>query len=92
MIYKLISTNRFKKSLKLAIKRNLDITLLNSIIDTLRQNIPLEAKYKDHNLIGSYSEFRECHIQPNWLLVYLKNNNTLTLTLIDTGSHSDIFK
>ncbi|WP_338010457.1 type II toxin-antitoxin system YafQ family toxin [Bifidobacterium gallicum] len=49
-------------------------------------------KYHDHNLSGNLSTFRECHIKPDWLLVYLIENDILTLTLVDTGSHSDIFK
>ena len=55
------------------------------------KNIPLEEKYRDHELKGKYQGFRECHIQPDWLLIYLKENDVLTLTLVDTGSHADLF-
>ncbi len=73
-------------------KRGLDISLLDDVVDKLRQGIPLEEKYKDHGLSGNYEGFRECHIKPDWLLIYLIENDILTLTLVDTGSHSDLFK
>ena len=92
MIYKLALTNKFKKSLRLAQKRGLDISKLELVVDTLLQGIPLEAKYRDHELKGMYSGFRECHIQPDWLLIYLKEEDVVTLTLVDTGSHADLFK
>ena len=86
----LILTNRFKKSLKQAHKRGLNIDLLDEVVEKLLDNIPLEPKYRDHQLKGDYAEFRECHIQPDWLLIYLKEMDKLTLTLVDTGSHSDL--
>lgn len=55
------------------------------------QGIPLEAKYRDHESQGKYKGFRECHIQPDWLLIYLANDDVLELTLVDTGAHSDLF-
>ena len=73
-------------------KRGLDLSLLNNVVDTLRQGKQLEAKYRDHELSGKFKGFRECHIKPDWLLVYLIENDILTLTLVDTGTHSDIFK
>ena len=60
--------------------------------DILRQGKTLEEKYHDHSLSGYYTGFREWHIKPDWLLIYLIENNILTLTLFDTGSHSDLFK
>ena len=87
----LILTGRFKKSLKLAKKRGLDLTLLDKVITMLQNDIPLEEKYCDHELKGKYHGFRECHIQPDWLLIYLKENDVLTLTLVDTGTHADLF-
>ena len=65
MQYELILTGKFKKSLKLARKRGLDITLLENIVSMLQNNIPLAEKYRDHELKGKYLEFRECHIQPD---------------------------
>ena len=73
-------------------KRGLDLSLLDGVVDLLRRGIPLEEKYRDHELIGSFKGFRECHIKPDWLLIYLIENDILTLTLVDTGTHSDIFK
>ncbi|EFA23843.1 type II toxin-antitoxin system YafQ family toxin [Bifidobacterium gallicum] len=92
MMYKVKFTATFKKSYKLMKKRGLDISLLDDVIDQLRQGKQLDKKYHDHNLSGNLSTFRECHIKPDWLLVYLIENDILTLTLVDTGSHSDIFK
>ena len=72
------------------IKRGLDINLLDVVIDTLRKGEKLNEKYKDHALTGNYAGFRECHIKPDWLLIYLIEDGVLTLTCIDTGSHSDL--
>lgn len=91
MSYQLILTNKFKKGLKLAKRRGLDITLLETLVEKLLHGIPLDEKNKDHELKGKFKGFRECHIQPDWLLVYLVENEVLTLTLIDTGTHADLF-
>ena len=91
MQYELILTGKFKKSLKLAKKRGLDLKLLDKVITMLQNDIPLEENYRDHELKGKYQGFRECHIQPDWLLIYLKENDVLTLTLVDTGTHADLF-
>ncbi len=73
-------------------KRGLDISLLDEVVDLLRQGRQLEERYRDHGLTGDLAGFRECHIKPDWLLIYLIENDILTLTLIDTGSHSDLFR
>ncbi len=73
-------------------KRGLDISLLDEVVDLLRQGKQLEERYHDHGLTGDLAGFRECHIKPDWLLIYLIENDILTLTLIDTGSHPDLFK
>ncbi len=91
MTYELILTGKFKKSLKLARKRGLDLSLLENIVTMLQSNIPLEEKHRDHELKGRYQGFREWHIQPDWLLIYLKEDQVLTLTLVDTGTHADLF-
>lgn len=91
MKYRLVLTGKFKKSLKLAKKRGLDISLMETVVDTLLQGLPLDEKYRDHELKGKYKGFRECHIQPDWLLIYLQENDVLTLTLVDTGTHVDLF-
>lgn len=90
-MYKLKTTAKFKRGLKLAKKRSLDLSLLNTIINKLQQGIPLDEKYRDHALKGELKGFRECHIQPDWLLLYMIENDILTLTLIDTGTHADLF-
>lgn len=90
MSYKLVLTNKFKRGLKLAKKRGLDITLLEALVEKLIHGIPLEEKNKDHELKGKFKGFRECHIQPDWLLIYLIEDEVLTLTLVDTGSHADL--
>ena len=90
-MYQVKFTTAFKKSYKLMQKRGLNMTDLDTVIDTLRQGKKLDDRYRDHSLTGNYIGFRECHIKPDWLLIYLIENDILTLTLVDTGSHSDLF-
>ena len=92
MKYDLVLTGKFKKGLKLAKKRELNIKLLEDIVGKLQNGIPLEEKHRDHELKGKFKGFRECHIQPDWLLMYLIEDDVLVLTLVDTGTHSDMFK
>lgn len=92
MTYELVLSTRFKKSLKVARKRGLNLALLENVVTMLQNNIPLDEKYRDHELKGKYQGFRECHIQPDWLLIYLKEQDVLTLTLVDTGTHADLFR
>lgn len=91
VVYEVIWTTRFKKSFKLAKKRGRPIQELKDIVEKLRRDIPLEARCRDHELSGVFRGTRELHIRPDWLLLYRKNQNTLTLTLIDTGTHADLF-
>lgn len=91
-MYQVKFTTAYKKAYKLMKKRGLDISLLDEVVDLLRQGRQLEERYRDHGLTGDLAGFRECHIKPDWLLIYLIENDILTLTLIDTGSHSDLFK
>lgn len=91
MKYELALTGKFKKNLKLAKKRGLSVPLLDSIVEKLLHGISLEDKYRDHALSGNYKGYRECHIQPDWLLIYLIEDDILTLTLVDTGTHADLF-
>jgi len=92
MKYKIKSTARYKKNYKAAQKRGLDVSLLNDVINKLANGDTLEAKYKDHALNGNYSDFRECHIKPDWLLVYMLEKDILILTLVGTGKHNEVFK
>ena len=73
-MYDVVASSRFKKDLKLAIKRGLDISLLDEVVTTLQKGESLPAKNKDHALTGNYTGCRECHIQPDWLLIYTKQN------------------
>ena len=88
---KIRPSNRFKRDLKLIAKRGLDLSLLEDIVNKLASRQLLEQKNKDHALTGEYSGFRECHIQPDWLLVYRIEEDELFLFLSRTGSHSDLF-
>lgn len=86
-----VITTQFKKDYKLAIKRNLKIGLLEDIIAALAMGEVLPEKNKDHVLNGDWIGHRECHILPDWLLVYRVENDVLVLTLARTGTHSDLF-
>ena len=81
----------FKKDYKLAIKRNLNIDLLDDIIRALSRGEILPEKNRDHELSGDWAGYRECHIQPDWLLIYRIEDDILVLTLARTGTHSDLF-
>ena len=81
----------FKKDFKRIKKRGYDISRLETIVELLANEVPLPEQFKDHNLSGNYNGFRECHIAPDWLLIYQVNNNELVLVLSRTGSHSDLF-
>jgi mRNA interferase YafQ len=83
-------TTTYKKSYKLMKKRGLDLSLLDEVIEMLRLGMVLPEKYRDHELKGKFAGFRECHIRPDWLLIYLIENDILTLTLVDTGTHADL--
>lgn len=87
----LVMTTQFRKDLKRINKRGKDLSLLKDVLQTLREEQALEEKYHDHALTGNYIGFRECHIQPDWLLVYAINKEELILTASRTGSHSDLF-
>ena len=87
----IVSSNQFKRDLKLAQKRGFDIGKLRTVVNTLANEQPLAEKYKDHSLTGNYSNFRECHIEPDWLLVYRIDKEDIELFLFRTGTHSDLF-
>jgi mRNA interferase YafQ len=87
----IVPSNRFKKDLKTAIKRGYRIDLLETVVELLATGRALPEKYKDHVLSGEYGGFRECHITPDWLLVYQIRENELILFLSRTGTHSDLF-
>ncbi len=84
-------TTQFKKDYKAAVKRGYGMELLEEIISKLANGEALAEKHRDHSLTGNWSGFRECHILPDWLLIYKVENDVLVLTLTRTGTHSDLF-
>lgn len=84
-------TSQFKRDYKLAMKRGLEISLLEEVVAHLALGESLPDKNRDHPLTGNWSGHRECHIQPDWLLIYRIEDDVLVLTLARTGSHSDLF-
>lgn len=84
--------NHFKKDIKRIKKRGLPLKELYAVIELLAQDTPLAVKYRDHALTGNFSGLRECHIRPDWLLIYRLHENKLILTLCRTGTHADLFQ
>ncbi|MGN0642197.1 MAG: type II toxin-antitoxin system YafQ family toxin [Huintestinicola sp.] len=92
MKYDIEVTSRFKKEYKKACKQGLDTELLRNIVTLLANGERLPNENKDHLLSGDWRGYRECHFQPDWLLIYKVHNDVLVLTLARTGTHSDLFK
>lgn len=90
--YELEYGGKFLKDLKLAKRRGLNLKDLTDVIDMLQEGKILPSKYRDHLLTGNYKGFRECHINPDWLLIYKKKEAIKVVSLYRTGSHSDLFK
>lgn len=89
--YQIRWTNQYKKDVKLAKKRNYNISELLEVVKKLSFGLPLEEKYKDHALEGNWKNHRELHIRPDWLLIYQIKDDILILELSRTGTHSDLF-
>ena len=89
--YEIKFTSAMKKDMKKVVKRHYDLTLFAEIVEKIANGIPLEEKYKDHELEGNWAGHRECHIMPDWLLIYQIKNDVLVLELSRTGTHSDLF-
>ena len=87
----LVTTGHFRKDYKRMKKRGYDMRSLEAVIDLLLDDQPLDARYRDHGLIGDHIGFRECHILPDWLLIYVKDKERLVLTASRTGTHADLF-
>ena len=87
----IVFTSQYKRDLKLALRRNLPEEKMNEVIKLLATDQPLPAANKDHALRGKFQGFRECHILPDWLLMYRKDNDLLQLVLMRTGTHADLF-
>ncbi len=88
---KIVFTKKFCKDLKRLEKRGYNLKLLKNVLQSLAKEQTLDRKYNDHALVGNYIGFRECHITPDWLLIYMINQEELILTASRTGSHSDLF-
>jgi len=91
MKYSIRYTTQFKKSIKKSIKKGLDVSLLWDAVEILTKNGKLPAKYKPHKLSGNYANCWECHIKPDWLLIWEQNDDCLTLLFLNTGTHSELF-
>ncbi len=91
-MFRLITTNTFEKNVVRCAKRGWDLDLLQRAIEQLVNDGLLPPNYKPHILSGKYNGYWECHVKPDWLLIWIKNNIRKTITLIGTGSHSDLFK
>ncbi len=90
-MYNIEYTGRFKKDYKLAVKRGRKETQIQYVISLIANGTQLSSTYKPHKLTGEYKDCWECHIQPDWLLIWRINVNSNTLILIRTGTHSDLF-
>ena len=91
MRYEVRFTNRFKRDLKLAKKQGKDLDKLYDVIEQLANGETLDEKYRDHDLKGEYEGSRECHSEPDWLLIYEIQDDTLILMMYRLGSHSELF-
>ena len=91
MKYAIVLTKQYLRDVKLAKKRKLDINKLNKVVQLLAEDTPLPPRHKDHALSGNYQGYRECHITPDWLLIYTKDTALHILSLVRNGSHSDLF-
>lgn len=89
--YELEYGNKFLKDLKLAKRRGLNLNDLKTVTDMLQEGKRLPTQYHDHTLTGNYKGFRECHINPDWLLIYKKKETVKIISLYRTGTHSDLF-
>lgn len=87
----IVPTSQFKKDFKRIKKRGYDLSELKEVLDKLANREELEQRNRDHALSGNYAGFRECHIKPDWLLVYAIDDDKLILTASRTGSHSNLF-
>ena len=90
-MYSINYTGQFKRSLKKCVKRGLDLKVFTDTLDILQQTGTLPPEYRSHKLSGKYADCWECHMQPDWLLVWKQNDTVLELLLVDTGAHSDLF-
>ena len=92
MKYRIERTTQFKKDFKLAEKQGMDMAKLADVVRILADGEMLPGEYLDHELQGKYKGYRECHIEPDWLLIYKLTERVLVLSLVRTGSHSRLLR
>ena len=90
-MYKIQVSSRFKRQLKKLLSKGKDASKINQVVEKLQNGEELEPKFRDHKLKGSKKGLRECHVEPDWLLIYKIEDEKLMLMLVETGSHSDLF-
>ncbi|MDR0231810.1 MAG: type II toxin-antitoxin system YafQ family toxin [Dysgonamonadaceae bacterium] len=90
-MYNIRYTNKFKKDVRRCQRRGRDLNLLRNTVDLLARTGTLPLQYRSHSLSGKYKNRMECHIQSDWLLVWMQNDNELVMLFTDTGTHSDLF-
>ena len=90
-MYEIEYTTKFRRSFKKCIKRGLDANIFKRAIMLLQTSGTLPVEYRPHKLSGKYAGYRECHLQPDWLMIWLQDDHKLVLHLIDTGTHADLF-
>ena len=91
-MYKLRTSNKFEKDVVKCAKRNYDLDALETVLTFLEQSGELPAKYKPHKVSGNYKNYWECHVKPDWLIIWQQNNKTRVIELVRTGTHSEPFK
>lgn len=90
-MYEVIYTGQFKRSFKKCVKRGLNVKTFTDALDILQEKGSLPPEYRPHKLTGQYSGCWECHLEPDWLLIWRQDDVVLELILVDTGTHSDLF-
>jgi len=90
-MYKIKTTNKFEKDLVLCYKRNYNLSFLKLVISTLEHEGKLPLSYRPHQLIGNYTDCIECHVRPDWLLIWRQDDENKVIELVRTGTHSDLF-
>jgi mRNA interferase YafQ len=91
-VYEIKTTNKFEKDFIRCTKRSLDMDALGEVVEILERSGKLSRNYKPHLLSGNYNGYWECHIKPDWLLIWRQNNQIKVIELVRTGTHSDLFK
>jgi len=91
-MYKLRVTKKFDKSFDLCAKRGYDMNVIREAMRLLVESGELPPEYKTHKLIGKYKGCLECHLKPDWLMIWEKHENELVMLMVDTGTHSDLFR